>query len=158
MNNAGPVAIAAVHEHSNQEREMCALYPFLGLPIKIRGYLANILPDLNDIGDVPYSLARPFLLKIESPEKLVSVSPVYGGYGVGIQATDHVCASFYRDPWKCCLHKSPVAMMSYGWTLSSAISPSGTTTICRNIPIAGMRSIAISGIVFRNPSTKMPRG
>ncbi|PLB42444.1 elongin A domain-containing protein [Aspergillus candidus] len=28
---------------------------------------------LNDIGDVPYSLARPFLLKIESPEKLRSL-------------------------------------------------------------------------------------
>jgi elongin-A len=28
--------------------------------------------DLNDIGNVPYTLARPFLLKIESPEKLVS--------------------------------------------------------------------------------------
>lgn len=30
--------------------------------------------DLNDIGNVPYILARPFLLKIESPEKLVSRS------------------------------------------------------------------------------------
>lgn len=28
--------------------------------------------DLNDIGNIPYALARPFLLKIESPEKLVS--------------------------------------------------------------------------------------
>ncbi|GFF32305.1 elongin-A [Aspergillus udagawae] len=28
---------------------------------------------LNDIGNVPYSLARPFLLKIESPEKLRSL-------------------------------------------------------------------------------------
>ena len=28
--------------------------------------------DLDDIGSIPYSLARPFLLKIESPEKLVS--------------------------------------------------------------------------------------
>lgn len=30
--------------------------------------------DLDDIGSIPYSLARPFLLKIESPEKLVSSS------------------------------------------------------------------------------------
>lgn len=44
----------------------------LRYPDKTKGNLANILPDLNDIGDVPYSLARPFLLKIESPEKLVS--------------------------------------------------------------------------------------
>lgn len=28
--------------------------------------------DLNDIGSIPYALARPFLLKIESPERLVS--------------------------------------------------------------------------------------
>ncbi|KAL4783092.1 putative RNA polymerase II transcription factor SIII subunit A, partial [Aspergillus varians] len=28
---------------------------------------------LNDIGNIPYSLARPFLLKIESPEKLRSL-------------------------------------------------------------------------------------
>ena len=28
--------------------------------------------DLDDIGSIPYPLARPFLLKIESPEKLVS--------------------------------------------------------------------------------------
>lgn len=34
----------------------------------------TVFLDLNDIGNVPYSLARPFLLKIESPEKLVSGS------------------------------------------------------------------------------------
>jgi hypothetical protein len=34
----------------------------------------NTFSDLNDIGNVPYALARPFLLKIESPEKLVSRS------------------------------------------------------------------------------------
>jgi elongin-A len=31
-----------------------------------------LILDLNDIGNIPYELARPFLLKIESPEKLVS--------------------------------------------------------------------------------------
>lgn len=34
--------------------------------------LLTIISDLNDIGNIPYALARPFLLKIESPEKLVS--------------------------------------------------------------------------------------
>lgn len=51
---------------------------FLGISDRIKRNLANILPDLNDIGNVPYSLARPFLLKIESPEKLVSHPP--GGW------------------------------------------------------------------------------
>ena len=31
--------------------------------------------DLNDIGSIPYALARPFLLKVESPEKLVRHLP-----------------------------------------------------------------------------------
>lgn len=35
-------------------------------------YTRFYLIDLDDIGSIPYSLARPFLLKIESPEKLVS--------------------------------------------------------------------------------------
>lgn len=35
-------------------------------------YILFILLDLNDIGNMPYSLARPFLLRVESPEKLVS--------------------------------------------------------------------------------------
>lgn len=29
--------------------------------------------ELNDIGNIPYVLARPFLVKVESPEKLVSL-------------------------------------------------------------------------------------
>jgi elongin-A len=37
-------------------------------------HFLTVFLDLNDIGNVPYSLARPFLLKIESPEKLVSGS------------------------------------------------------------------------------------
>ncbi|KAE8145477.1 RNA polymerase II transcription factor SIII subunit A-domain-containing protein [Aspergillus avenaceus] len=45
-------------------------YPNLRLESHI-----NVSPplDLNDIGNVPYALARPFLLRVESPEKLRSL-------------------------------------------------------------------------------------
>jgi hypothetical protein len=37
------------------------------------GWRTDLL-GLTDIGNIPYSLARPFLIKVESPKQLVSLS------------------------------------------------------------------------------------
>lgn len=39
----------------------------------LHGYEADVL-GLTDIGNIPYSLARPFLIKVESPKQLVSLT------------------------------------------------------------------------------------
>lgn len=121
---------------------------------------------LDDIGNLPYALARPILLKVDNPEKLVCTTRQTKRF-VFIRSSDstkpyihpltHSFLLHSSIKWSSNPHTSSKTTKNYGSSSSNATSPNGKPSTSHDSPIDGTNCTVNSAKKSNDPSTPMPK-